>query len=144
MMDEKQASTEDTVTRQGSTLQRDVAVLAILIGLLYGLTQLTNLDVIGNLQQTFGNGYTVTNNCAFPLVVATDSREVARVTMNETQTFQPPANGEIYLAVGEGERTRFTLYLPDAEIELAGKSFPSRSDLYRTDARLIACPEIDR
>lgn len=125
---------------QRSTLQRDIVILAVLIALLYGLTQLTNLDVVGNLQQTFGDGYTITNNCALPLVVATETRDVAQVASNETATFQPPSGGEIYLAVGGGDRTRFTLYLVSADITLMGQSFPARSDFYGTDAELVACP----
>jgi hypothetical protein len=140
MMDEQHETVEQPVAQPPrSTLQRDVVVLAVLVALLYGLMQLTTLDVIGNLQQTFGSGYTLTNNCALPLVVMTETREIARAASAETITFQPPANGEIYLAVSDTERMRFTLYLPQAEIELSGRSFPARSDLYGTDAQLIAC-----
>lgn len=142
-MEEQNEVVNNADAPERSSLGRDVVVLAVLALLLYGLTQFTSLDVVGNLQQTFGSGYTVTNNCAFPLVVATDIREVARAESAETITFQPPANGEIFLEVGGSERTRFTLSLPALAIELTGKSFPSRSDFYGTDATLIACPKID-
>ncbi len=142
---DKQQTEDETIPelppKTGSTLQRDFVVLAVLVALLYGLTQLTNLDVVGNLQQTFGSGYTLTNHCAFPVVIETETREVARAESAETITFQPPANGEIYLAVGSSDRSRFTIYLPAADIELTGLAFPARSDFYGTDAELIACPQ---
>ena len=133
-------------TGQGSTVQRDIGWLIVLAILLYGLVQLTGLDVRGSLTEVIRpNSYVITNNCALPLVISSTTEEVARVESGETMTVEPPLEGSMALEVAGTEKVRFRLLSLPTSIELAGDVFPASNEIYGVnirgvDEQLIACP----
>ena len=121
-------------------MRRDITILIILLVLLYGVSQISGVNVTRGLENSFANQYTLHNQCAGEIVIVNNGDDGVRIAPGASETYNPLATAVMQLQFDDGETGWFPLKIEGSDLEVSGEQIPAESDIFGRNPTLIACP----